>query len=305
MYWRQPCGPWAARLPGRNDLVRPSDRRALISRAPWGSGGSRVTPLRQSGIRRCGKGVLHTAAEWSSGSIMEDRPCLVGMTIREQLGVGSVVPFFDRVAAGDDLGPAADTPDLRGYVELLLRSGFPEPALFLAAASRRRWLESYVEHLLTRDADQVDGSRDPARLRRYLEAFALNTAGIVEDRTLFEAAGINRKTALAAGRPAGHRHLLGMWAAVCAPSPPPLGEVRGATSQLLSPVPGKARGAERGGEALARQAPRPLPQASGGAGGLRPRFERGASPEPLVDALIAPRRNRARGRPFQDGPPKC
>ncbi|HEY5276587.1 MAG TPA: DUF4143 domain-containing protein [Coriobacteriia bacterium] len=122
---------------------------------------------------------------------------MFGMTIAEQLGVRSFVPFFDRVVAGEDLRPAADTPDLRGYVELLLRGGFPEPALRLAASSRRRWLDSYVEHLLTRDAEQVEGGRDPARLRRYLEAFALNTAGIVEDRTLFEAAGINRKTALA------------------------------------------------------------------------------------------------------------
>ena len=122
---------------------------------------------------------------------------MFGMTIAEQLGVRSFVPFFDRVAAGEDLRPAADTPDLRGYVELLLRGGFPEPALRLAASSRRRWLDSYVEHLLTRDAEQIEGGRDPARLRWYLEAFALNTAGIVEDRTLFEAAGINRKTALA------------------------------------------------------------------------------------------------------------
>ena len=122
---------------------------------------------------------------------------MFGMTIREQLGARPFVPFLDRVAAGRDLEPAADTPDLRGYVELLLRSGFPEPALRLAGSPRRRWLDSYVEHLLTRDAELVDGGRDPARLRRYLEALALNTAGIVEDRTLFEAAGINRKTALA------------------------------------------------------------------------------------------------------------
>jgi len=69
--------------------------------------------------------------------------------------------------------------------------------LRLAAGARERWLESYVEHLITRDAEQVDGGRDPARLRRFLEALALNTAGIVEDRTIYEAAGINRKTALA------------------------------------------------------------------------------------------------------------
>ena len=122
---------------------------------------------------------------------------MFGMTIREQLGLGSFVPFFDRVAAGEDLAPAVDTPDLRGYVDLLLRSGFPEPTLRLAESPSRRWLDSYVEHLLTRDAEQVDRGRDPWRLRRYLEALALNTAGIVDDRTLFEAAGINRKTALA------------------------------------------------------------------------------------------------------------
>jgi predicted AAA+ superfamily ATPase len=121
---------------------------------------------------------------------------LFGMTVREQLGLESFAPFFDRVLTGD-MEPARDTPDLRGYVELLLRSGFPEPALRLGVAARRRWLESYVDHLLTRDAEQVEGGRDPVRLRRYLEAFALNTAGIVEDRTLFEAAGINRRTAIA------------------------------------------------------------------------------------------------------------
>jgi hypothetical protein len=122
---------------------------------------------------------------------------LFGMSIREQIGNLGASPFLDRVARGEELPPAADTPDLRGYVDLLLRSGFPEPALTLSAAARERWLESYVEHLITLDAEQIDGGRDPARLRRFFEALAINTAGIVEDRTIFEAAGINRKTALA------------------------------------------------------------------------------------------------------------
>lgn len=122
---------------------------------------------------------------------------MFGMTIREQTGADLATPFLDRVAAGADLVPASDTPDLRGYVELALRGGFPEPALRLGELARRHWLDSYVEHLLTRDAEQIDGGRDPARLRRYLEAYALNTAGIVEEQTLFDAAGINRKTAQA------------------------------------------------------------------------------------------------------------
>lgn len=123
---------------------------------------------------------------------------MFGMTVREQAGLGGGgAPFFDRLVAGVDLLPAGDTPDLRGYVELALRGGFPEPALRLGEAARRAWLESYVEHLLTRDAEQVDGGRDPVRLRRYLAAYALNTAGIVDERTLFAAAGINRRTAQA------------------------------------------------------------------------------------------------------------
>jgi predicted AAA+ superfamily ATPase len=130
---------------------------------------------------------------------------MFGMTVREQAGLGGgSVPFLDRVVAGADLLPAADTPDLRGYVELALRGGFPEPALRLGESARRAWLESYIEHLLTRDAEQVDDGRDPVRLRRYLEAYALNTAGIVDERTLFDAAGINRRTAQAYDRLLGN-----------------------------------------------------------------------------------------------------
>jgi len=125
------------------------------------------------------------------------RISMYGMTVREQIGAIGTAPFLDRVVQGQELQPATDSPDLRGYVEVILRSGFPEPALRLAAATRQRWLDSYVEQLLTRDVDQIDGGRDPARLRRYVEAYAINTAGVVEDKSLYDAAGINRKTALA------------------------------------------------------------------------------------------------------------
>lgn len=135
--------------------------------------------------------------EWWPGTGRVTRLPMYGMTVREQLGSVSGVPWLDRVASGDTLQPAADTPDLRGYIEMALRGGFPEPVLRLGDAARARWLDSYLEHLLTRDADQVDAGRDPARLRRYLEAYALNTAGVVDERTLFDAAGINRKTAMA------------------------------------------------------------------------------------------------------------
>ena len=50
-------------------------------------------------------------------------------------------------------------------MELPLRGGFPEPGLRLAASPRRRWLDSYVEHLLMRDAELVDAAPTGARAR--------------------------------------------------------------------------------------------------------------------------------------------
>jgi len=122
---------------------------------------------------------------------------MYGMTVKEQLGRHEGAPLTDRLAADQALEIPPDPPDLRGYLELALRSGFPEPALALEGDTRARWVESYVDQLVTRDAAQVEGGRDPERLRRYLESYALASAGVVEDKTLFEAAGINRKTATA------------------------------------------------------------------------------------------------------------
>ncbi|HSW43521.1 MAG TPA: DUF4143 domain-containing protein [Patescibacteria group bacterium] len=136
-------------------------------------------------------------AELWPGTGRLTRVPMYGMTLREQLGDFRRPAFLDRVTSGDELEPAPDTPDLRGYVELILRSGFPEAALRLSEAARQRWLESYVDQLLTHDVEQVDAGRDPARLRRYIEAYALNTAGVVEDKAIYDSAGIDRKTAIA------------------------------------------------------------------------------------------------------------
>jgi predicted AAA+ superfamily ATPase len=119
------------------------------------------------------------------------------MTVAEQRGRPKTEPLLDRLARGDDLRVPREVPDLRGYVELALQSGFPEAALSLSGRTRARWLESYLDQLLTRDAVHVAGSRDPEKLRRYFEAYALNSAGIVEDKSLFDAAGLTRKTATA------------------------------------------------------------------------------------------------------------
>ncbi len=51
--------------------------------------------------------------------------------------------------------------------------------------------------MITRDVPAIAPRRDPDLLRRYLSVLAVNTAGIVADSTLWSAAGVNRKTALA------------------------------------------------------------------------------------------------------------
>ena len=124
------------------------------------------------------------------------RLALYGMTMREQLGRPGPT-LVDRIAEGQELEVPPDPPDLRGYVELALRSGFPEAALALSDRTRRRWLGSYLDQLLTRDALELERRRDPTRLGRYFQALALNSAGVAEDKTIYDAAGIDRKTALA------------------------------------------------------------------------------------------------------------
>lgn len=126
------------------------------------------------------------------------RLAMYGMTVREQEGTRlDKRPFLDQLEAGESFTLPTTPPDLRGYVALALRGGFPQTALGLSPMARHRWLESYVEQLLTRDAELLGTTRDPDRLRRYFEAYVLNSAGLAEDKTLYEAAGINRRTAVA------------------------------------------------------------------------------------------------------------
>lgn len=123
------------------------------------------------------------------------RITMFGMTIAEQLAVVDRTAFVDLLAAGDIPSVPADPPDLRGYVDLVLQSGFPQPALSFAPAARAAWLRSYVDQMVTRDAEEVESGRDPALLRRFFQAYALASAAVADDKTIYDAAGINRRTA--------------------------------------------------------------------------------------------------------------
>lgn len=128
------------------------------------------------------------------------RLVMLPMTVREQRRLPTAPSFLDKLIAGEPLVAAQDAVDLRGYVELAFAGGYPHPALVLRTErARRSWFESYVSDLLTHDVEQAEEPRtrrrDPVRLRRYFEAYALSSAGVVDHKTIYEAARLRRETA--------------------------------------------------------------------------------------------------------------
>ncbi|HEX9766872.1 MAG TPA: DUF4143 domain-containing protein [Nitriliruptorales bacterium] len=128
---------------------------------------------------------------------------LLPLCERELAGRGDGASMVDVLFDGPTdlpsrVGASSELPDLRDYLHQALRGGFPEPALRLVSDDvRAAWTTSYVDHLVTRDVASVGETRDPVRLTRYLNVLASNTAGIVDDKTLYDTAGIDRKTAAA------------------------------------------------------------------------------------------------------------
>lgn len=122
-----------------------------------------------------------------------------GLTEREIDGNVAATPLLDRLAADGVTGLTAprDPLSLNDYIARALRGGFPESVLTTSARVRRQWLRAYTEQLITRDFEMLNAGRDPVRLRRYFRALCLNTAGVADAKTLYDSAGVDRKTALA------------------------------------------------------------------------------------------------------------
>lgn len=137
-----------------------------------------------------------TSTTWpGTGRVI--RLVLHGLTQREIRGGGAGPGLIEVIVSGDlsDVRMPADPMDLDGYLALAGAGGFPEPALRLTGRARAAWLDSYVEHAVTRDVAAAGQARDPVRLRRYLEVLALSTAGLPTEATLYGAAGIDKRTA--------------------------------------------------------------------------------------------------------------
>jgi predicted AAA+ superfamily ATPase len=144
-------------------------------------------------------GELDVAAWPGTGRLV--RLEMGGLTVRERVGAVEGRPALLDILRGEVRLPG-DRPDLGGYIDLALTGGFPEAVRLPDAADRRVWLDSYVEQLVTRDIARVGGGRDPERLRRYVEAWALTSAGMATEQTIYQPIGIDRRTHVA------YEHLL-------------------------------------------------------------------------------------------------
>ena len=139
-----------------------------------------------------------TGATWpGTGRVIDVH--MYGLTQREIAGTLTGESFLDRLARADldAFSTPPDSPDVVGYIDLALCGGFPDAALDPSPDTRRAWLTGYLDQLLTRDPETLKEDRDPRRLRLYFEALALNTAGLAQHKTLYEAAHIDHKTATA------------------------------------------------------------------------------------------------------------
>lgn len=127
------------------------------------------------------------------------RTRMYGLSQREIVGgsalVGpSMLEKIARCSAAAFTLPAT-RPDLRDYIELAVRGGFPSAVLRTPPGSVDVWVNSYLEQLLSRDAHPAVAHRNSEKLAAYLYALAAMSAGIPEHKTVFDAAGVDAKTA--------------------------------------------------------------------------------------------------------------
>jgi len=125
---------------------------------------------------------------------------MFGMTEQEIRNTSPMVPapkLLDALVAGDVNALSLPVPshDLRDYIEQAIRGGFPSLVLDHTPDTRDVWVDSYLEQLLTRDGHLRIADREQYKLARYFEAVAANSAGIVEHKTIYDAAAVDRRTA--------------------------------------------------------------------------------------------------------------
>lgn len=83
---------------------------------------------------------------------------------------------------------------LDDYLRAALAGGWPA-LVDLSEEDRDMWLAAYVDQLVARDAQQLEGRRNPEALRRWLRAYASAVATVTDQKSIYDAAGIAKATA--------------------------------------------------------------------------------------------------------------
>jgi uncharacterized protein len=117
---------------------------------------------------------------------------------RERHGDPASTSLIDRILGdgADAFGNPSSHWDLHDYADEALTSGWPEALRVSGDRARDRWLTGYIDHLVTREAPALGVARDPGRMRRYLHVIAANTGGVPTHKLLYDAAGVDRNTAV-------------------------------------------------------------------------------------------------------------
>lgn len=138
-----------------------------------------------------------TANSWPGTGRITRIP-MWGMTVRETLGFSPPRLLVDRLREAEPsaFGPAVGTRlDLADYLDRATASGFPDPVLNRNGTGRQLWLESYLDELVHHDAALLRAGIDSGRFAAYVEAIAVNNAGVVDDSTILDGVRIDRRTA--------------------------------------------------------------------------------------------------------------
>lgn len=124
---------------------------------------------------------------------------MYGLTQREIAGGAALTgpSMLEKIAMRSAAAFAlpATRPDLRDYITMATRGGFPGAVLNTTPEYTDVWVDSYLEQLLTRDTSPSVATRDHQKLEAYFRALASMSAGMPEHKTVYDAAGIDLKTA--------------------------------------------------------------------------------------------------------------
>ena len=116
------------------------------------------------------------------------------LTVAERLGRPTPT-LIDRLVERTPLIPAPEPFDLGDYVRLALQGGFPDAVLGSSDSRQRTWLDNYAREIVTADLTTARNGRDNQKLFKYLTAYALYSAKVSQDKSVYDKAGINKKTA--------------------------------------------------------------------------------------------------------------